>query len=355
MKKLNIALIGLGRSGRNIHGKFFLSESNTLYNVVAVCDEIEARAASVAGEFGCDCYTDYHEMLGRNDIDVVLNSTFSYEHTDVAVDIMNAGKNVVSEKPFAQTAEQCDRMIAAAEKNGVALCPFQQSRFAPYYTRMRDIVKSGILGRVLEIKTTFSGFARRWDWQCSQRFGGGNMYNTGPHPFDMALDMINSDEMPTIMSRLDVTEMTSGDAEDFVKAVLMWRDKPILDIEIMSTDAYPDTLFHLICSKGTLRASMGKIEYKYIVPETEPEHALVLMPYTNAEGKPAYCSEKLNVLDFSEDVVGTSFDVAVERFYQNVYSHIVDGKPLVVKPSRVRQQIAIMEEIHRQNPLAVKY
>ena len=355
MKKLNIALIGLGRSGRNIHGKFFLSEKNTLYKVVAVCDEIEARATAAAAEFGCDSYTNYHEMLKRDDIDVVMNSTFSYEHTDVAIDVMNAGKNIVSEKPFAQTAAQVDAMIEASERNGVALCPFQQSRFAPYYTRMRDIVKSGVLGRVLEIKTTFSGFARRWDWQCSQRFGGGNMYNTGPHPFDMALDMINCDDMPQILARLDATEMTFGDAEDFVKAVLMWPGKPIVDIEIMSSDAYPDTLFHLIGSRGSLRATMGRIEYKYIEPENEPVHPLVLTPYTNAEGKPAYCSEKMNVLEFGEDTVGTSFDVAVEKFYQNVYSRIVDGKPLIVKPSRVRQQIAIMEEIHRQNPLAVRY
>ncbi|MBO4216575.1 MAG: Gfo/Idh/MocA family oxidoreductase [Clostridia bacterium] len=355
MEKLNIALIGLGRSGMNIHGKFFLSDKNTLFNVVAVCDEIEVRAIDASIKFECAYYTDYREMLKRQDIDVILNSTFSYEHSDVAVDCLNAGKNVVSEKPFAQTAEQCDRMIEAAERNGVSICPFQQSRFAPYYTRMRDIVRSGVLGRILEIKTTFSGFSRRWDWQCSQRFGGGNMYNTGPHPFDMALDMINCDDMPQIAARLDTTEMTFGDAEDFVKAVLIWPGKPVLDIEIMSTDAYADTLFHLIGSKGTLRASMGKIEYKYIEPESEFVHKLVLSPYTNAEGRPAYCSEKLNVFEFGEDVVGTSFDVAVEKYYQNVYSHIVDGKPLVVKPSRVRQQIAIMEEIHKQNPLKVKY
>ncbi len=355
MKKLNIALIGLGRSGMNIHGKFFLSENNSLYNVIAVCDEIERRAIDASIKFGCAYYTDYREMLKRKDIDIVLNSTYSNEHSEVAVNILNAGKHVVSEKPFAQTAAQVDEMIEAAERNGVALCPFQQSRFAPYYTRMRDIVKSGVLGRVLEIKTTFSGFSRRWDWQCSQRFGGGNMYNTGPHPFDMALDMINCDDMPQIASRLDKTDMTFGDAEDFVKAVLIWPGKPVLDIEIMSTDAYPDTLFHLICSRGTLKASMGKIEYRYIEPENEPSRELVLSPFVNSEGKPAYCSEKLNVFEFTEEVVGTSFDVAVEKYYQNVYSHITGGKPLVVKPSRVRQQIAIMEEIHKQNPIEVKY
>ena len=51
MKKLNIALIGLGRSGMNIHGKFFLSENNSLYNVIAVCDEIERRAIDASIKF----------------------------------------------------------------------------------------------------------------------------------------------------------------------------------------------------------------------------------------------------------------------------------------------------------------
>ena len=81
MKKLNVAIIGQGRSGRDIHGRYFLSEAGkALYNVIAVADKIEARRERAVKEYGCDVYEDYRELLKRDDIDVVVNSTFSYLH-----------------------------------------------------------------------------------------------------------------------------------------------------------------------------------------------------------------------------------------------------------------------------------
>jgi len=106
MKKLNVAIIGQGRSGRDIHGKFFKSEANTKYNVVAVVDEIEARRVRAKEEFpDATVHADYTELFGRTDIDVVINSTFSQQHAEISIDLLNHGFNVVCEKPFAKTYE----------------------------------------------------------------------------------------------------------------------------------------------------------------------------------------------------------------------------------------------------------
>ena len=56
MKTLNVAIIGQGRSGRDIHGAFFKSEANTCFKVVAVVDEIEYRRERAKEEYGCDVY-----------------------------------------------------------------------------------------------------------------------------------------------------------------------------------------------------------------------------------------------------------------------------------------------------------
>ena len=91
MKKLNVAIIGQGRSGRDIHGRYFLSEhGKEHFNVVAVADKIEARRERAVQEYGCDVYEDYNEMLKRDDIDFVVNSTFSYLHYPVTLDILRA-------------------------------------------------------------------------------------------------------------------------------------------------------------------------------------------------------------------------------------------------------------------------
>ena len=72
MKKLNIAIIGQGRSGRDIHGAFFKSDLNTKYNVIAIVDTLEERRIRAKEEWGCDIYSDYRELFGRDDIDLVV-------------------------------------------------------------------------------------------------------------------------------------------------------------------------------------------------------------------------------------------------------------------------------------------
>ena len=104
MKKLNVAIVGQGRSGRDIHGKYFKSEDNKYFNVVAVVDALEHRRVRAAEEYGCDVYEKVSDLYGRDDIDLVVNSTFSHLHAEVAIDLMNHGFNVVSEKPFAIAA-----------------------------------------------------------------------------------------------------------------------------------------------------------------------------------------------------------------------------------------------------------
>lgn len=355
MKKLRVAIIGQGRSGRDIHGAFFRSENNDKYEVVAVVDALADRRERANAEYGCDVYDDYRKLYGRNDIDLVINSTFSNYHYPVSMDLLTHGFNVVVEKPFSAHKEECAAMIRAAKEHNVMLCVFQQSHFAPYYRRIREILDSGVLGRPVQISISFNGFARRWDWQCSQRFYGGSLRNTGPHPMEQALDLLDMDELPQIISRLDSVN-SFGDAEDYVKILLLAPNKPVIDVEISSCDAYNEGyLYKIQCSRGTLRAKMNKITYQYFVPEEAPEQHLILEPLCKPDGTPAYCGEKLEWHKEEEDVVGTSFNTAVKAYYDNIYEHLTEGKELIIKPEKIMQQIELMEEVHRQNPMPIRF
>ncbi len=102
MKKLNVAIIGQGRSGMDIHGAFFLRDNKKLFNVVAVVDKIEKRRNRAKEVYGCDVYSDYTELFNRSDIDLVVNSTFSHMHYTITMDLLNHKFNVLVEKPFAR-------------------------------------------------------------------------------------------------------------------------------------------------------------------------------------------------------------------------------------------------------------
>ena len=116
MKKLNLAIIGQGRSGKNIHGKYYRSADNVYFNVKYVVDA-DAFRRDVALKIypGCQVLSDYRELFEIDDIDLVVNSTYSEMHYAITKDLLLHGKNVLVEKPFSRSRYECDELIKIAE------------------------------------------------------------------------------------------------------------------------------------------------------------------------------------------------------------------------------------------------
>ena len=90
MRKLKLAVIGQGRSGRNIHGLFYKSEQNDIIDVVAVVEHDEFRRERAKEEYpGCEVYADYTELFGSTDIDLVVTASFSQMHYRVSKDLLS--------------------------------------------------------------------------------------------------------------------------------------------------------------------------------------------------------------------------------------------------------------------------
>ena len=351
MKQLKIALIGQGRSGRDIHGRYLLTAQDK-YKVTYIAESISERRAKAEKEFGCTVVADYKELFGKSDIDFIVNASFSHQHVPITLDLLDHGFNVLCEKPFAHTAAQVDQLIAKRNSSGKMLAVFQQSRFAPYFEQVKKVIASGVLGRIVQISVQFNGYARRWDWQTLQELGGGNLYNTGPHPVDQALNLLDYEGMPTVFCKMDRVN-TWGDAEDYVKLILKAPDRPLIDVEISSCDAYPSFTYNVQGSKGGLKGDMKELKWRWFVPSESPEQKLIREPLHDKDWNPLYCRESINWHEDSwKGDDSAVFTDAVGRIYDTVYDNLVNGKPLVVTAEQVRQQIAVMEEAHRQNPLS---
>lgn len=355
MKKLNIAIIGQGRSGRDIHGKFFRSEQNTKYNVVAVVDAIEHRRNRAKEEYGCDVYADYRELFGRDDIDLVVNSSFSHMHVPISIDLLEHGFNVVCEKPFAGSYEEGAKAVAVAKSTGKMLNIFQQSRFAPYFVEIQKILATGKLGEPIQFTVNYSGFSRRWDWQTALDYAAGSVRNSGPHPLDQILALLDFPKFETlnIFSKLR-TVNTFGDAEDYGKIIITAPDKPLMDLEVSCCNAYAPATFVVSCQYGSIRATHTAVDYKYYNPETAPARELVLAPLEKEDGTPAYCSEKLDWTEEHIDIKGDVFSDAVGSYYDMIYDYLVNGKEMEITPEQVLLQLQIIDQIHAQNPLPVR-
>jgi scyllo-inositol 2-dehydrogenase (NADP+) len=352
MKKLRVAIIGQGRSGRDIHGAFFHTDEER-FRVVAVVDALQQRRDRAKVEYGCDVYEDYTGLFAREDIDFVVNSSFSHQHAPITMDLLEHGFNVLVEKPVAGSPDELQVLMDAAKKHNRMLALFQQSRFAPYFEKVQQVIASGVLGRLVQISVAFNGFARRWDWQCCQDYNGGNLFNTGPHPLDQALQLLNYPEgMPTVVCRMDRAN-TFGDAEDYVKLILTAPDRPLIDLEISSCDAYPSFTYKIQGTQGGLKGNMTRIDWRWFNPSEAPVQHLLRQPLADAEGLPMYCGEKLSWTEDSWEIPDAStFTYAVRRLYDTVYDHLACGVPLVVTPEQVKQQLAVIVECHKQNPLS---
>ncbi len=357
MKKLNVAIIGQGRSGKNIHGAYFNSERNQYYNVKYVVDKDEFRCEVAKKLYpGCQTFNTYQELFGLKDIDLVVNATYSEMHYSITKDLLEHGFNVLVEKPFARNQYECGQLMKAAKENNVLLAVFQQTFFAPYYKHICKLLSEGIFGDIKQISIRFNGFARRWDWQTLQCKMAGSVYNTGPHPIGLALGFLDFDKNAQVVySKLDSTSLTSGDSDDFAKMIIVAPNKPLVDVEINSTDAYSNYNVKIQGSKGTFKCTALAYEYKYIVDGENPERPVVKESLKDENGEPLYCSEKLVMHEEKGEYNGTAFEVGTAGLYEDVYYALTENKPLTITSEIVTQIVSVMETVHAQNPMPVKF
>lgn len=140
---LGVAVIGTGFFGE-VHAATYASMSSA--NLVAVCDVDEQRAKAVAARYDAEAYTDYREVLRRDDVHLVSIVTPEAFHREPAVDAARAGKHVFCEKPIATTTADADAIITAAEDNGVKLTVGFESRFLVGTAQIKAAIDEGNLG-----------------------------------------------------------------------------------------------------------------------------------------------------------------------------------------------------------------
>ncbi len=362
-KILRVAIAGQGRSGYSIHAEW-LKKSTDNYKIVAVADQLPERRADAEREFGARAYKDYKELIKAGGFDLFVNALPSPLHVPASIKAMNAGFPVVCEKPMARTVKDFDKMVAASRKTGQLLAPFQNNRLQPFFLKILEVVKSGVLGEILHVRSSWSGFARRWDWQTIQCNMGGSLFNTGPHAIDQALMLFGEREEPHVFCRMKCNNKLGGDAEDFCSLTLYGEKSPQVDILLSSYQAYPQGDFYSI--SGTLGGLSGgheSFKWKYYDPKKAPKQKF----WNTWSVDRGYPKETLPFVEKSwqiDDATAKgprsgytlpSFQSAVKAFYDNVHDAVVKDAKLIITLPQVRRQIAVLEEAHRQNKLPRKY
>lgn len=343
--KVRVGIVGLGRSGWDIHARL-LQTLPDHFRIVAVTDPDPNRLAEAKARFGCNTYSGLDELLADKDVELVIIATPSHLHAANTISALKAKRFVVCEKPMATTLADADAMIQTAAATGSKLAIFQNYRYFPNFLKIREVIASGKLGRIFEIRISWYSFARRWDWQTLKQFGGGSLNNTGPHALDMGLQFLGPVETPEVFCQKEKV-LTLGDAEDHVKVVIRAPGSPLIDIEISSAYAFAVPTWLVMGTRGTLAVlDGGKIAWKYFKPEELTKRELDTKPTPDR----SYNSDDIKL--YEETWTPDQYQGPGEAgYYLDMYKTVREGAPVAVTPQSVRRLIYVLEKCHALCPM----
>ena len=341
MERIKVGIVGLGRSGWNIHAKTF-EKLSELYKVVAVADPIEDRRREAVEKFNCRAYSEFEQFLDDREVELVVIATPSHLHAKQTIEALKAGKHVVCEKPMAKTLSEADEMVKTARETGKTLTIFQNSLFMPDFLKVKEVIGSGKLGEVVLVKIYAHSFGRRWDWQTLKKYGGGELRNNGVHYIIQALDLMGNKD-PIVFCDLRRT-LTLGDAEDHVKILLKAPGAPLVDIEVTHACAYPQNKWLIMATRGSLTGTLRTLKWKYFKPGDLPPRKVLETPTPDR----SYNVEEIPWIEESWTTTKDVFEESRITFYKKLYKTLKYGEPPPVPPEKARKVMEIIEKCYKQ-------
>jgi predicted dehydrogenase len=212
--KVKVGIIG-SQFEADIHAESFRILPQEA-EVVAVASPTPGNAAKLAKKYGIpNAYTDYREMLKQKDIEMVTITAPNRLHCQMTVDIANAGKHVVCEKPLCMTLEEADEMIETCYRQGVLLMYAEELFFTPKYVKAKEMADQNAFGKLYLVKQSEKHFGPHapWFWDIEQS-GGGVFMDMGCHGAAFVYWFFNRPKLLSVTAQMGTYvhgEITKGD------------------------------------------------------------------------------------------------------------------------------------------------
>jgi predicted dehydrogenase len=216
MSKLKVGIVGTGKIFRGSHAPGWITHPDA--EMVALCDVSREAAEDNAAQYGITrIYTDYREMLEKEQLDAVDICTPNVFHSEVAIAALERGFHVFCEKPDAVSPIEAQRMADAAKRSGKILMVMRNNRFMPASKFLKAYIESGSMG---EIYTGRAGWIRRrgipgrGGWFTNKSLsGGGPLIDLGVHMIDLAIWLMGNPR-PVAVSGAAYTKFADSSLSD---------------------------------------------------------------------------------------------------------------------------------------------
>ena len=193
-----IGIIGFGYMGNFHHEKASHFEEAK----VTCAYDIDAGKLADARQKDLKTYDTLDAFL-QEDTDLVVIATPNQWHEKYAIAAMKAGKNVLCEKPATMSVLEMENIVRVSKETGKFFTVHQQRRFDPDYRVVKDIIKSGDIGRVTTIESRVLGERGVcFGWRADPESGGGMLYDWGVHLIDQILQLYPDDRVISVYARV---------------------------------------------------------------------------------------------------------------------------------------------------------
>ena len=334
---IHVGLVGYGLGGKVFHAPLIrLSPDLKLY---AVCSRSAERRTQAKADYPhIVTVDDYGVLLANPQIDLVVLATPHDTHAPMAIQAMDAGKHVVTDKVMCLNEKEAQDMIAASKRNNVLLSVFQNRRWDGDFLTIQKILQEGVLGDLSAIESNITAFGGPpGGWRAWKRYGGGRVRDWGAHLVDQALVLFG----PTVRSVFADFQYRypadKADVESTALIQLRFENGVCFVMELGSSWIYPKPRFHV-------RGSLGGFQ-KYGVDPQEAAMKLGTFGLPIPEDIARYHMRLRKSSGENSEISVTPVVGCYRTYYDNVGAALSRHEELLVKPEFCLEAIRVIDAI----------
>ena len=339
---IKVGIVGLGRAGYGMHLTDLKARSRK-FQIVAACDPLAQQRQRFAEACPkAKVYKTFEELLNDKEVELVSVANRTNDHFATAMAALKKRKYVFLEKPICLTYDEAKKLKQSSQRSGKLFIRHNR-RFEPAFMHAKEIIASGILGDVFEIKLARHSYQRRDDWQTLISEGGGQLNNWGPHLIDHALQFLNYEVSDMWVDLKKVAAV--GDAEDHLKIIFRGKTGLVVDVEISGGVALPSPVYAIYGTKGSLISHDEKtFVLKYLNPRAK------LKPRRPKKGTPLGFSDNSDLKWVEKTIpVKPSSKLEMASIWDFMHDEIRNGKKSPITVAQAADVVKYTEMARNQS------
>ena len=332
---VGIAIVGYGGMGSWHTKKIATIDGLSLKGIY----DIRQERADLASQNGIYAYSSMEELMADETVRLVTVAIPNHLHKDVCIRLMEAGKNVICEKPVALNHTELEEMIEASKRCGVLFTVHQNRRWDEDFRVVKKLFDENTLGKIFRIESRVHGSRGiPGDWRNQKEFGGGMVLDWGVHLLDQILQMIPG-KLLSVYSTLSF--VTNENCDDGFTATLQFEKDLIVEVQVSTSNFVSLPRWYVLGENGTAVIENFKMAGKIVmVSDWENRDAV---PVVTAAGLTKTMAPRTS--DTIQEYPLPRIESDVRDFYRNVVRATFGAEEQLIRHEELMRVMKLMEAI----------